>query len=185
MSKGHLRQNSLSLSHSETPSWLMFWLGETWAVCCTIDFHISPGFEHMISLKLITFCLIYWGRGLERNDCRLHCRNDLPKYAKWIKMGQLMQNCKSSSKIHCKSRWYQDTCAHSQLPALAAETLSASLTWNVKRFIQHLYTVKWQKFDTWHMVIHGSIYTSNPPWSLQRALTGSWRKCHMFFNVSQ
>ena len=41
------------------------------------------------------------------------------------------------------------------------------------------------KFDTWHMVIHGSIYTSNPPWSLQRALTGSWRKCHMFFNVSQ
>ena len=38
---------------------------------------------------------------------------------------------------------------------------------------------------TWHMVIHGSIYTSNPPWPLQRALTGSWRKCHMFLNVSQ
>lgn len=147
MSKGHLRQNSLSLSHSETPSCLMFWLGETWAVCCTIDFHISPGFEHMISLKFITFFLIYRGQGLERNNCRLHCRNDLPKYAK---IGQLMQNCKSSSKIHCKSRWYQDTCAHSQLPALAAETLSASLTWNLKRFVQHLYSVKWRKFDTWH-----------------------------------
>ena len=137
----------------------------------------KPG--HSVVLWIFTS---HRGQGLERNDCRLHCRNDLPKYAK---IGQLMQNCKSSSKIHRKSRWYQATCAHSQLPALAAETLSASLTWNVKPFIQHLYTVKWRKFDTWHMVIHGSIYTSNPPWSLQRALTGSWRKCHMFFNVSQ
>lgn len=37
---------------------------------------------------------------------------------------------------------------------------------------------------TWHMVIHGSIYTSSPPWPLQRALTGSWRKCQMFLNES-
>ena len=78
-----------------------------------------------------------------------------PKVCK--NMQKLMQNCKSSSKIHCKSRWYQATCAHSQLPALAAETLSASLTWNVKRFVQHLYSVKWRKFDTFDMT-HGNSW---------------------------
>ena len=71
----------------------------------------------------------------------------LPKYAKWIKMGQLMQNCKSSSKIHCKSRWYQDTCAQRWPQRRCQQALRE--TWNVLYSTSTPWSDKNSTHDTW------------------------------------
>lgn len=153
MSKGHLRQK-FCIFVTFWDSFMTHVL--TWRNPGSVLYygfsHLtdSPVFEHMILFKFTTFCLIYRGQGLERNNCWLHCRNDLPEYAK---MDQLMQNCKSSSKIRCKSWWYQATCAHSQLPALAAETLSASLTWNILHSTSTPWSDENSTHDTWQFMV--------------------------------